>query len=95
MTSVWLSWDRPRLFGLPSRAQGGDSSVSRGEPFMVERAVRGVSAEGLRGQSDSRFYASLAICFLLVGQEEGTIWEACPLKPELVMGSGGKMSHRR
>lgn len=24
----------------------------------------------------------------MVGQEEGTIWEACPLKPDLVMGSG-------
>ena len=69
--------------------------MSEDQAFMVERAVRGVSAGGPRGQSDSRFHASSAICFLLVGQEEGTIWEACPLKPELVMGSGGKMSHRR
>ena len=31
---------------------------------MVERAVRGVLAEGPRGQSDSRFCESSAICFL-------------------------------
>ena len=69
--------------------------MSRGQAFMVERAVRGVSAEGPRGQSDSRFCESSAICFLPVGQEEGTIWEACPPKPQLVMGSSGRVSHRR
>lgn len=38
--------------------------MSGGQAFMVERAVRGVSAEGFMGQSDNRFYASSAIFFL-------------------------------
>lgn len=45
---------------------------------MVERAVRGVSAEGLRGQSDSRFYASFGHLLLTVGQEEGLSGKPVP-----------------
>ena len=36
--------------------------MSGGQAFKVERAFRGISAEEPRGQSDSKFCGSSAIC---------------------------------
>lgn len=86
MASMWLSQDRPRLFGSTSSPRG-HSCCQAGAAFQGGGSFKRGLGKGLRGTwSSSRCCGVLSYLFPTQGQEEGTAKEASvPSNPELVV----------